>query len=152
MNWKGSPLKKKPLVGWFFSGISHVHTSPTERPLRPLRSDGEEYAQLLGKDQPPLERRNALLLALQQTQVGACVSRRTSWVPAGWLVFFFLGGGGELVITRVGWFERERQPFFGGPTLKKAQMISPTACGAVFSARTTPQSSQNLVEPWWNPH
>ena len=37
-------------------------------------------------------------------------------------------------------------------------MISPTACGARFSARTTPQPSQNLaeprgtlVEPWWNP-
>ena len=26
-------------------------------------------------------------------------------------------------------------------------MTSPTACGALFSARTT---SQNLVEPWWN--
>ena len=30
-------------------------------------------------------------------------------------------------------------------------MISPTACGALFSARTTPQPSQNLVEPSWNP-
>ena len=30
-------------------------------------------------------------------------------------------------------------------------MTSPTACGALFSARTTPQSSQNLVELWWNP-
>ena len=30
-------------------------------------------------------------------------------------------------------------------------MISPTACGALFSARPTPQSLQNLVEPWWNP-
>ena len=29
-------------------------------------------------------------------------------------------------------------------------MISPTACGALFSARTTPHPSQNLVEPWWN--
>ena len=34
---------------------------------------------------------------------------------------------------------------------KKAQVISPTECGALFSARTTPQPSQNLVEPWWNP-
>ena len=34
---------------------------------------------------------------------------------------------------------------------KKAQVISPTACGGLFSARTTPQPSQNLVEPWWNP-
>ncbi|CAJ1424121.1 unnamed protein product [Effrenium voratum] len=34
-----------------------------------LEDLAEEYAQLLGKDQPPLERRNALLLALQQTQV-----------------------------------------------------------------------------------
>ena len=33
----------------------------------------------------------------------------------------------------------------------KAQVISPTACGALCSARTTPQPSQNLVEPWWNP-
>ena len=33
-------------------------------------------------------------------------------------------------------------------------MTSPTACGALFSARTTLQPSQNLVEPlwnWWNP-
>ena len=30
-------------------------------------------------------------------------------------------------------------------------VISPTACGALFSARTTPEPSQNLVEPWWNP-
>ena len=30
-------------------------------------------------------------------------------------------------------------------------MISPTACGAFFRTRTTPQPSQNLVEPWWNP-
>ena len=33
-------------------------------------------------------------------------------------------------------------------------MKSPTACGALFSARATPQPSQNprgtLVEPWWN--
>ena len=29
-------------------------------------------------------------------------------------------------------------------------MISPTACGALFSARTTPRPSQNLVEPSWN--
>ena len=29
-------------------------------------------------------------------------------------------------------------------------MISPTACGALSSARTTPQPSQNLVEPSWN--
>ena len=37
--------------------------------------------------------------------------------------------------------------------LKKAeaQVISPTACGALFSARTTPQPSQNLMEPSWNP-
>ena len=33
---------------------------------------------------------------------------------------------------------------------KKAQVISPTACGALFSTRTTPQPSQNLVEPSWN--
>ena len=37
------------------------------------------------------------------------------------------------------------------PEDKEAQVISPTACGALFSARTTPQPSQNLVEPWWNP-
>ena len=30
-------------------------------------------------------------------------------------------------------------------------MISPAACGALFSARTTPQPSQNFVEPRWNP-
>ena len=30
-------------------------------------------------------------------------------------------------------------------------MISPTECGSLFSARTTPQPSQNLVEPSWNP-
>ena len=30
-------------------------------------------------------------------------------------------------------------------------MISPTACGALFSARTTPQPWQNLVESWWSP-
>ena len=29
--------------------------------------------------------------------------------------------------------------------------MSPTACGALFSARTTQQPSQNLVELWWNP-
>ena len=40
---------------------------------------------------------------------------------------------------------------------EQAQVISPTACSALFSARTTPQPSQNLVErgtlvePWWNP-
>ena len=34
---------------------------------------------------------------------------------------------------------------------KEAQVTSPTACGALFSARTTPQPSQNLVEPWWSP-
>ena len=34
---------------------------------------------------------------------------------------------------------------------KNAQVTSPTACGALSSARTTPQPSQNLVEPWWNP-
>ena len=38
---------------------------------------------------------------------------------------------------------------------KEAQVISPTACGALFSDRTTPQSSWNpggsLVEAWWNP-
>ena len=34
---------------------------------------------------------------------------------------------------------------------KQAQVISPTACRAFFSARTTPQPSQNLVEPRWNP-
>ena len=28
-------------------------------------------------------------------------------------------------------------------------MTSPTACGARFSARPTPQSLQNLVEPSW---
>ena len=36
----------------------------------------------------------------------------------------------------------------------QAQVISPTACGALFSARTTPQpgrTSWNLVEPSWNP-
>ena len=33
---------------------------------------------------------------------------------------------------------------------KKAQVTSPAACCA-FSAPTTPQPSQNLVEPWWNP-
>ena len=43
-----------------------------------------------------------------------------------------------------------------GPTTKKrgekkAQVISPTAYGALFSARTTPQPWQNLGEPWWNP-
>ena len=37
------------------------------------------------------------------------------------------------------------------PPQKKTQVTSPTACGALFSARTTPQPSQNLVEPWWNP-
>ena len=42
------------------------------------------------------------------------------------------------------------------------KVVSPTACGALFSARTTPQPSQirvepswnpggTLVEPWWNP-
>ena len=36
------------------------------------------------------------------------------------------------------------------PKTKEAQVISPTACGALFSARTTPQPSQNLVEPSWN--
>ena len=41
-------------------------------------------------------------------------------------------------------------------TKQIAQVISPTACGALFSARTTPQPSQwnprgTLVEPWWNP-
>ena len=30
-------------------------------------------------------------------------------------------------------------------------MISPTDCGALCSARTTPQPSQSLVEPLWNP-
>ena len=33
-------------------------------------------------------------------------------------------------------------------------MISPPACGALFSARTTPQQwnpGGTLVEPWWNP-
>ena len=43
-------------------------------------------------------------------------------------------------------------PGLGTPPKKKrkeAQVICPTACGAVFSARTTPQ--QNLVEPSWNP-
>ena len=34
---------------------------------------------------------------------------------------------------------------------KLGEVISPTACGAFFSARTTPQPSQNRVEPWWNP-
>ena len=34
---------------------------------------------------------------------------------------------------------------------KTTQVISPKACGALFSARTTPQPSQNLVEPWCNP-
>ena len=39
--------------------------------------------------------------------------------------------------------------------------MSPTACGALFGARTTPQPSHHpaalaeprgtLVEPWWNP-
>ena len=29
-------------------------------------------------------------------------------------------------------------------------MISPTACGALFSARTTPQPSETFVEPSWN--
>ena len=42
-------------------------------------------------------------------------------------------------------------PFNTQPTKKKAQVISPTACGALFSARTTLQPSQNLVEPSWNP-
>ena len=37
------------------------------------------------------------------------------------------------------------------PPKKRAQVISPTACGALFSARTTPQPSQNLEEPWWSP-
>ena len=39
-----------------------------------------------------------------------------------------------------------------GIVKKEAQVISPTARGALFSARTTPQPSQNLlVEPSWNP-
>ena len=39
-----------------------------------------------------------------------------------------------------------------GPSQKTAQPISPKACGALFSARTTlPEPSQNLVEPWWIP-
>ena len=33
---------------------------------------------------------------------------------------------------------------------KQTQVISLTACRALFSARTTPQPSQNLVEPWRN--
>ena len=41
------------------------------------------------------------------------------------------------------------------PKKKQAQVLSPTACGALFSARTTPQPLWNpggtLVEPWWNP-
>ena len=36
------------------------------------------------------------------------------------------------------------------PPPNLAKSIYP-ACGALFSARTTPQPSQNLVEPWWNP-
>ena len=32
----------------------------------------------------------------------------------------------------------------------RPQVISPTACGDLCSARTTPQPSQNLVEPSWN--
>ena len=34
---------------------------------------------------------------------------------------------------------------------QQAQVIFPTACGALFSARTTSQPSQNLVKAWWNP-
>ena len=41
---------------------------------------------------------------------------------------------------------------------KNKAMISPTACGALFSARATPQPSRtlwnprgNMVKPWWNP-
>ena len=41
--------------------------------------------------------------------------------------------------------ERKRSP------TTYAQVITPTACGALFSARATPQPSQNLAEPWWNP-
>ena len=37
------------------------------------------------------------------------------------------------------------------PKKNKAQVISPTACGALFSACTTPQPSENLVEPLWSP-
>ena len=43
----------------------------------------------------------------------------------------------------------------GFPLHKYAQVISPTACGALFSAGTTPQPSQSprrtLVKPSWNP-
>ena len=35
--------------------------------------------------------------------------------------------------------------------IKQALVISATSCGALFGARTTPQPSQNLVEPSWNP-
>ena len=35
-------------------------------------------------------------------------------------------------------------------TKTEAQVTSPTACGALFSACTTPQPSQNLAEPWCN--
>ena len=44
----------------------------------------------------------------------------------------------------------EEQPHYQ----KKAQVISPTARGALFSARTTPQPAEprgTLAEPWWNP-
>ena len=57
------------------------------------------------------------------------------------------------------WFEfpvpskrQTRREKSNGPTPKKtAQVRSPTACGALCSARTTPQPSQNLAEPSWNP-
>ena len=52
-------------------------------------------------------------------------------------------------------FSHDLYPFSQvGAKQKLAQVISPTACGALFSARTT-QPSQNprgtLVEFWWNP-
>ena len=40
---------------------------------------------------------------------------------------------------------------FGRPSKKKAQVISPTARGALFSARTLAEPHGTLVEPWWNP-
>ena len=52
-----------------------------------------------------------------------------------------------------------REPFASGQVVKPFRdqgekttpVTSPKACSALFSARTTPQPSQNLVEPCWNP-
>ena len=101
------------------------------------------------------------LLLLRLCKQLLSMPRTSNKNPRGYMWFLFW----KLVPPLLGCFffpvKPKRTPchFWGSPKNPRAafrgcdpeaQVISP-ACGAVFSARSSSQPLQNLVEPWWNP-